>query len=357
MKKWLLITSLALIQPSVHAWGNRFNTTPISPDDNHIDTHFPLNDNQGWFIEESYLIVKPFLGALEYGDLVSAKGPLDNTTFKVKVKEPEFKWNSGVRLGIGRYLPHHDKWDISLTSTYLYGDTDEHIHGNLSQPKALTPSYTAFALVSSAKTKAFWRLNYFVWDLSLGRQLLVTPQIIFHPYIGLRGTNIYDNFRSQNIGNISIIDSLGELTTFPGSAKVKIRESFWGIGPRIGTNLDYKFKGDWSFLGNIATSLVYGRYHVREKSISTAVGGGPSFPIIIKSFDHDNTLRVNLEAALGLGWEIWVRDNTVRIAPNLQFEGSLWFDMNDFFKPLASFSQNHGDLGFMGLSLNLQVDF
>lgn len=356
MKKWMLSLSLAIAANlSVDAWGTRFNQSSTQASDTPPDIHFPFNANQGWFVEQSYLLMKPALGDLDYGDMILVKGPSDNTSYTIRVKKPEFDWNSGVRIGIGRYLPH-DKWDISFYTTYFYGDADDKARGKLDQLKGLSASYTPFVSILSEKTEAVWRLNYFTLDLMAGREFSMTSHIIFHPYIGLRGALIYGDFKSKNFGDITAVVS-GNTLSAVGYAKVNMEEDFWGIGPRIGTNFDYKFTGNWSFLGNLAGALLYGHYHVKEKSKTSLPIQTVATPLTARSIDHDNALRINLEGSLGMGWEKWFRDNTVRLAPTLLFEGSLWFDMNDYFKPTMVFSQDHGSLGLMGLSFNLQVDF
>lgn len=351
MKKWTyLLTPALLISASLEAWGGRFHQQTASSTS--YDPNFPLNIDQGWFVEQSYLLLKPTLGDIEYGDMVIAKGTSTDTSYKIKVKSPDFEWNSGVRLGFGRYLPNHDNWDISLYTTYFYGDTTDHSSGDLSKFKGLVASYDPFITVYSESTDATWRLNYFVWDLAVGRMFAMTPQIIFHPYVGLRASAIYTTFFSKNSGDIIVASQ-----TASGKARIRMHENFWGIGPRVGTNFDYKFTGCWSFLSNFAASFLYGHYHVKEKSKTTTTTQNGAQPTITKSFDHDDTLRINLEGAIGLGWESWFQNNSIRVAPNLQFEGSLWFDMNDFFRPATAFSQDHGNLGLMGLTFNLQVDF
>ncbi len=355
MNKWILLLSPALlISASVDAWGGRvYNQTANASNGNpSMDTHFPFNADQGWFVEESYLLMRPTLGDLELGDMISRKGTQDNADYHVKVKSPDFDWNSGVRLGVGRYLPNHDKWDISFYTTYFYGEADTRIHGDLSQSRGLAVSYDPLATILSEKSKAEWRMNYFVLDLMLGRQFAMTPRIIFHPYIGLRGALIFTDFQSRNFGDVIV-----QSGTSSGRIKVKMDEDFWGIGARAGTNFDYKFTGNWSFLGNFAGSLLYGHFEVEEKSKTLTTIAGAQSLSSVKALNHNDVIRVNLEAAIGFGWEKWFKNNTVRIAPNLQFESTLWFDMNDFFKPTTSFAQDHGNLGLMGFSFNLQVDF
>jgi len=355
MKKWMLLISPVLfMSSSVEAWGSRsINTSPAAA----YDTHFPMNDDQGWFVEESYLLMKPSLGELEYGDMIFANAfGASASDFEIKVKKPEFKWNSGVRLGIGRYLPKHDKWDVSIYTTYLYGDAEDHAHGNLDEFKGLSANYAPLLFILSDRTEAQWHLNYFVWDLMAGRLFAMTHQITVHPYIGLRAALIYDKFISRSSGDITV-NSSGSLITESGKTKVSMHQNFWGIGPRIGSNFDFKFTGNWSILGNFATSLLYGHYNVKSSTFSSVTPVNNAFPSKIVARDKDDVIRINLEGAIGLGWEHWFRNNTVRLAPNIQFEGSLWFDMNDFFKPVTVLSQDHGNLGLMGLTFNLQTDF
>jgi hypothetical protein len=349
MKKILLSS---LFCSSLLAWGTRF-APPIETQD---PTYaFPFNADQGWFVEESYLLMKPVLSDLIYGDMVFAKSPSSTEThYKVRVKEPSFEWNSGARVGIGRYLPNHDKWDISFYTTYFYGEANDHSNGDLTKSKALSAAYVPFVMFLSQKTKATWRMNYFVTDLMLGRQFSMTPRTIFHPYIGLRGAFIYTHFNSNNSGSVTVTTGISTVSG-PGSVKIRMEEDFWGVGPRVGSYFDYKFTGNWSFLSNLAASFLYGHTHVKDKNKASFVSGGA--PYLSKAFDHDDVFRTNIEGAVGLGWEKWFQNNSIRIAPTFLFEGSLWFDMNDFFNTLTVFSQDRGNLGLMGFSFNLQVDF
>ncbi len=355
----LLLSPLIFMSSSMDAWGGRFNTDPAltGSRDASLGPHFPMNSDQGWFVEESYLLMKPYLGDLDYGNMVFATFSGSTTDYKIKVKTPEFEWNSGVRVGIGRYLPHHDKWDVSFYTTYIYGNTKDRAHGNFDQAKALVSINPPVTSTGSNRTSAVWRLNYFTLDLTIGRLFSMTPDIIFRPYLGLRGALIYDDFKVRNEGVVSITSPNMVPFVGPGNSKSFSMQDFWGIGPRIGTNFDYKFTGNWSFLGNLATSLLYGRYHVKEKQSASISNDPLAIPTSSKSFDHDNTLRANLEGGIGIGWEKWFQQNTIRIAPSLVYEGILWFDMNDFFTPERILSQLHGNLGFTGISFNLQVDF
>ena len=285
---------------------------------------FKINEQQEWFIENSYLLMKPTVENLDFATIVTENNP---SNLSVKIKKPDFAWNSGVRLILGRYLPHHDHWDIAAGMTYFYGDVSQTVRAKSSQSKGITPTY---GTVDNAiqHLKAHWDLNYFSWDLSLGREVAMTKSVVFHPFITLRALLTYQDYQLRN-----------------PAMNYKSENSYWGIGPRLGSHLSYYLKSQWSILGELSTAVVYGPYENQITELSR------------KTKDSVTWLRGNLEGFIGLGWEAWVRNQTVRIFPQVLFEGTLWWDMNRYLEPTSQFSNAHGALVLMGVSFNLQIDF
>ncbi len=351
-----------LSQVSLYSWsniGNRNHDGMSMPPEN-----FPFSQNQQWFTEESYLLWKPYMENMQYGNKDTFT-QVDASHFsdKIKVKEPEFEWSSGVRVMIGRYLPNHDLWDIGFTTTFYYTDTDDKTNLNAAKNRGFNPSFFPNFNTPVDSGSFDWRLNYWTLDLLVGRLFNMTSNIVFHPYFGVRGSLQYQHARAK----LSLLqEEPSQRTTTTG--KSSIDNDFWGLGPRAGTSFIYYFENHFSFLANISAALLVGAQKLKENSSRSVVvnAGGvisqqnPNF----RSHDSLDVIRSNIEASVGLGWERWLRDNTVRIAPSVNFEGSLWFAMNQLYNFYAS---NHvssnveqrrqGNLGLMGLSFNLQVDF
>lgn len=359
MSKWVKTLACvgSLIGPSLYGWSN-YNLSSNAGVSTEMVQNFPLNNDQQWFVTESYLIWKPYLEDIDYANHLSSRGSSSsNLAVKMKLEKPDFDWYSGARLGIGRYLANHDGWDISLFSTYFYCEETDHSNPNVDKGTFLTPTFL-LNFSPMQKGSVLWRMNYFTWDLSIGREYSLLDSITAHPYLGLRGALIYQKYKTVSSDLIAVSTaSIAQLGTF------KANDTYWGIGPRAGADLHFYFKKNWSFLGGLSATLLYGHYDVKEIAgtvftLSTSVGSG-SFDILFNEKDARYCVRANVEGFFGLGWEAWVRNHTVRIAPSLLFEGSKWFGVNKFLNAtaLTTTGRHRGHLSLMGFSLNLQVDF
>jgi hypothetical protein len=368
-KRWIYTSGLfSLLTLSLHSWGSwrehAYGPTtrlPLATD------KFPLTNSQGWFTEESYLILKPHEDNLWYTSKLALKGTAgDHYAFHIKKETPDFGWYSGVRLNIGRYLPHHDHWDITLSTTYYYASTEDHSHADRAKGSRLTSRWANLSSAPLYKADVSWRLNYFTWDLSIGRLYQMTPWFYTHPFIGLRAAYITQDYSSK--GSSDFI-----LTSGTASQRIAITQKFkadndlWGIGPHIGTHFQFNFRHHWSLLGSFAGSLLLGSYDVQENIRGTLFRDNIVLAESDRASEDAFSIRANLEGTIGLGWEKWVKKHTVRIAPSFLFEATEWFDINHFFeitrtpKPgdisLVKKTPSSGSLGLMGFSINLQVDF
>jgi hypothetical protein len=340
----------------------------------------PLNPDQEWFTKESYLLWLPHEDDLDYANKVSEK-PGSPFRIDVKLEKPHFEWNSGVRVGLGKYLPNHNLWDVSIDATYLYAEADSHSSPRRDQGSFLTAKWAPLFefVVSSIQFNGgnhgsvHWRLNFFYEDLSIGRLCTVTPKITARPFIGLRGAQFYEK-QTSKLSDSNSLTSSGIIIS--RNMNLKGNSEYWGIGGRAGTDFTFKFNEHWSLLGNLSGSILFGHQDVRESISMQLVESDPSIPATFdftfnfKGRDGGYGIRANFEGALGLGWETWVRNHTVRLAPSLMFEASEWLDMNqwlDFRIPsdinaitpeeVIIADRRYGNLGFIGLTFNFHVDF
>ncbi len=382
MNKWIAsisLISLLMIEGEASGWGGNGYVLPnlqTSPELPSID--FPLNADQAWFVKPSYLIWRPSQEDTDIGISAVNNG---NNNIKRSVKEIDFGWSSGVRVGIGRYLPNHQQWDVTLFTTYYYNDSKSDAKGNLpslnvgpagfsaQNVKTIDIGWNSDLLGNSIHSEYGLRLNYFTWDLSVGRQFSLLKSVVFHPFIGLRAGLIYEKY---SLKNESAFAGAGN-SVFLADTQFKAKNNFWGIGPRIGTDFSFHFGAGWSFIGGLSGSLLYSRYNIHQNidGVFPVIGTSTATPVDVKISDADTLLAVNLDAAIGLGWEKWVRNHSVRVAPSFLFEVVQWYGYNhwlatDFSRASAltgadflmhSHRRKDGDLGFLGFSVNLQIDF
>lgn len=366
---------LALVSSSLQAWSHRSPPIPKATDTNQNTPTvyaFPLYAKQRWFMEESYLLMKPFQGELDYATKTLFVRPDDHTrSTNIKIKKPNFEWNSGARAALGVYLPASDRWDFKVAGTYFYGETSSHASANTDVGEAINPDFLVdivFAFPAS-KTHFRWQLNYFTADFEIGREYQMTSRIVVHPFFGVRSAFIYQNTHTH--------DFAPEPDEVPpdqriANYKLKLNQDVYGAGPRIGTRFNYSLSNHWQILGNFAASFLYAHYDVREQFTNTLSEPSTNTTIVSvnKAKDRDNMIKTNLEGSLGLGWESWVNKGKVRIAPFILFEGTFWLDFNKIFTyqiPSVLFlttqfrdfdtRRRHGNFGLIGASFNFHVDF
>jgi len=375
MSQWISTLSyvgLLSASASLFGWGHNNIAEPNLSIQTPIG--FPLNADQGWFVKESYLIMRPNEEDLDYADHVSVDRTDSELNMHLKPKKPDFEWFSGVRMGLGRYLPNHDAWDVTFFTTYFYANEEDHSSPNRNKGATLTPLWIPHFTGNTTKGSVDWRLNYFTWDLSFGREFGLMKTLIAHPYIGLRAALINRIYNVKYADHLFIPAGFGTINNSIDRTitdRFKADNDYWGIGPRLGADFTFTFKNGWAFLGNFSGTILFGASDVEEKIYSKTVLNTVPTLQTFKTFDDRYTVRANLEGSFGIGWEAWVRNHTVRIAPSVLFEATTWFDANQLFEVREGFlagnnpllisnfgaARRQGDLTLMGFSVNLQVDF
>ncbi len=327
---------------------------------------FPLNNEQGWYTRESYLLWSPHEDDVDWGVKFSTEVTPD-VDIKTQIKKPDFGWYSGARIAVGRYLPHHDHWDISLISTYFYANTENHASPSKSKGGSLISTWSPVPTIFNySEGKGSWRLNFFTWDLAFGRNLFLSSKITVHPFFTLRSYLIYDNQAARYSGSINESNLQQQSLT-----KFKGYNNSWGLGPRLGSDFTFYLNKFWTIVGSLSGSVLLGSYKVGEELRNKFVNNlsNTTTKINYNVSDHGYTVRSNLEGSIGMGWEKWVNRNRIRVAPSIVFEAAEWFDMNQWIAlksqatinptTLNYFStdRKHGDLTLLGFTFNLQVDF
>jgi hypothetical protein len=348
------------------AWGQQFPQDSLSES---THTHFPLNPKQAWAMEESLLVWKAYEDDTDYAVHRFLTAPTSNfQKSKQSIKHPEFDWGAGVRVKLTRYLPSIDPWDINLIGTYYHAHADDNAHVNFNVAQTventLLSTWDTSGTGSAVKGRASTQMNFFTFDLTAGRYYSLTRKIDIHPFIGVRAVLNYQVYKTSFLG--TVLSPPAEPTS---RSQFKGDSDFWGVGPRIGTDVALRLGSHWSLMGTFGVSLFGGRYDISERFKGSVIANTAS-PYHEKLVDKDTVLRSNIDASVGLGWEKWVRRKTVRIAPSFVFEVSEWFSMkrwvdshfskssfSDLTNPKVYPYRRYSDLGLMGFNMNLKVDF
>lgn len=320
----------------------------------------------GFFIRGDFLYWRADESGLEYAYHANRDGTASKITGRIL--NPDVSWDPGVRVGVGYTFSSQDYWDVMALWTHFQTHQSDSKSASVDTASAgavgesLVPWWGATILGAAASSaSAHWRLTYNTYDLDLGRNYFIARTVSVHPFVGVRGATIHQNYHAK-------YRALALPDTFTPTA-FKASSSFWGVGAHLGTSLQWRCTPSFAFLGNVGGSLLYSHFsiHERYKALITT-GGAPSsttLPATIKDRFTKGTL--NLEAMLGFQWERFFYNNRYRLSIVMGYEWSEWFSQNQLIKMdvntdgnnviADTFERASGDLTLQGATLQVGWDF
>lgn len=199
--------------------------------------------NSGFGLRGELLYWRPELCGLEaaFGSTTIAtdisSNAITTTTVTESDEEPHSKWSTGFRIGADAEL---NCFDVELDWTHFNG------RANFSEDAQF----------------GHWKIKYDVVDLTFGRDFGMTPCFFVKPFIGLRGARIHQNLNSHLTTLFTALIGNNTVTTDKHDS-----EKFWGIGPQIGLEADWKIGCNFGLYGSFAVVTYYG--HVKSKNFDT----------------------------------------------------------------------------------------
>lgn len=373
----VILIALASIQNPIHAAWTSKNKQKAAKENAEAPTAgLNVNDKRSFFIEADYLFWRPQLEDAAFTIKESKVSKTGSESVHMKLKQPNYNLSSGARLGLGGY--NSDSWDIGLTGTYLYSQSDKKVHSHVTDNQTLIPQWipSIFGLPALRAT-ANWHMNFYTADFSIGREFFLTKRFAVHPTIGLRGFGIDQKLKNKFTGIYQEGSSTAP-TAVTLRSQFNAYQNVWGIGPRMGLDVNFYLHNSWVLLGGLSGSLLYSNYRVKEKFHGykdLSEGGTITIsPFNGKVKDHAHLGRANMDAYFGLGWDKWFKNGKNRLGISLSFEASQWFQMNQWLNlEVSTFDNNppnnldkddtimaekrRGDLSFVGGTLRFQIDF
>jgi hypothetical protein len=269
-----------------------------------------------------------------------------------KVKNIDYDWSWGFRVGTGYNAPH-DGWDIFLNWTWFHSHEAKGEAGTLF-PTTVFPGATTTASIQATDADGHVTLRLNLVDLELGREFFVSKWLTLRPHLGIRGAWIHRNYRATFSG-------FGD--SGPAGAEEledEFHNRYRGVGLRSGFDSQWGLGCGWSIFGQMALSILYGKHllHFEEElefnDESTT-----------KQADVRNRwtmIRAIGDFALGLRWDQLFYSDRYRIRLQLGWEQHMFFGFNKdmtFTDDTATgvFVANKGDLGMSGVAFQARLDF
>ncbi len=264
------------------------------------------------------------------------------------LKNPDFDWDWGFRVGAGYDIPR-DGWDIDLYWTHIRNTASDDEHSNSSTLLTQVWNVGAFPFNGSINfAKGDWQVNLEQVDLTLGREFFVGKHLTFRPFAGLRSDWIFQKYKVE-------VKGAEFITGAPLEQETKFTNRFWGFGFAGGFNTDWRLGCGFSIYGDADFSILMGFFDIDQKGTQND----------LKIWSQDKNFRsAKAIADLGLGFK-WFRRfcrDSFGITLKAGYEYHLFFnqnqfvitngnDMNELFTPLG------GDLAFQGAIGSVQFDF
>lgn len=328
-------------------------TTPTSP---------VVKNNTNLIFSAEYLLMTASEGGLSYARQnfpVKSFGNQENR----KCYEVNFDWNSGFRLGMG-YNMGHDRWDTQVLWTWMrnkghghHSDRDNQLFATNAMPGA---SAESGVMADHFETHMTIQLNLLDWQL--GREFFLSKWLKVRPFTGLRTAWTSQDWKTTATGDIVAMNN--DLTAYV----VKMKQSFWGIGPQIGFNSEWGLISHFSLYANASLALLSGFFedHRNDQGFQTS----PPTTINNPFSRHSHHAQSLTELQLGLRWNQWCGRERYRLSLQAGWDAILlnnhnhWFAINGQSQSLGtSYGQTQhlqeikGDLMFQGLSVGCRLDF
>jgi hypothetical protein len=310
-----------------------------------------VRDGLDLFFTADWLIWQAHENGLSYAVKAQAGLPPETALYKSSVKNMEFDWDFGFRLGLGYNLPH-DGWDLYANWTWFEDKASQTTSVGSSHAllpiSAYPPANEDTMGFRSAHAK--WRLHLNMIDLDLGREFFVSKWMTLRPFVGLRTAWVRQHQSVTFTKALSESDQTGAL--------LKGTNNYWGIGPRTGLNTQWGLGSGFSLFGNMGCSLLYGFFQVDTYQNQLLSGGAHNDAV--SNTDSNRVGRVITEVALGLRWDTMFMDDGFHFGIQGGWEQLMFFGQNQFktlLNTAGGFVANQGDLTIQGWTLAIRLDF
>jgi hypothetical protein len=285
-----------------------------------------------WIFGE-LLYWKVFEGGMEYADSFDIDiGDLAHA----HAHNIDFDYKPGYRVGAGLLTPCC--LDFNINYTFLSSSHRDSATGTL------FPTFNYFGSAEgeladpSASAEANWHVRFQTAELEMGRLFSPLPAFELHPHIGVQGAWI------DQKGGVNYTGGVPPINPYT----ITFKNDFWGVGLKGGLDASLQMGGGFSVFSDLALSLLYGHFDIRQTQIQIGV----------PQIDLSQTFRrlsPALQAAVGLTWEPCFRNYKIPFILSAAMEWQYWWDQNQTERFTSGTFPIHlvpeYDLGLFGLTL------
>jgi len=295
-----------------------------------------------------------------------------NNLINASYETLDFKWDFGFKAGIG-YNSACDGWDLGILWTWYKGRGSSHVEAQADDNQTLLPLWSAYSPIQGSVLYATdietnWNLDLNLIDLDLGREFWSSKYVALRPFVGLRIAYLKQSYDLEHKGGSFTADD-ETVNNF-----VDLENDFHGVGIRAGLDSIWNLGCGWGIYGNMAASIVYGRFSVDHNEYNR-LAATPYSKVKVMETDYSfRASRAMLDLGLGLQWSTLFCGCQYGVTAQLGWENHLFFNQNQMWRvnrigdiPQEDaeinntgenvFEQRRGDLDTQGWTLRLTFEF
>lgn len=293
-------------------------------------------------------------------------------TMKQAIYEPHFRWGWGFRVDAGFLFSAQDAWETDLIWTYLYDKAHQSIVNPALHPRpspvvanvpatVLSPSWPNGLGNYLSSAKSDWHLHFNTFDFEFARNYFLSKSISVRPLIGLRGAWIKQSY----LVHYSVTENPVSGSVITDTSEMGSKSTYWGVGPRLGTDIFWHVTRHWGFYGNISGSLPYGQFRVSQITTTILKAGSNQDLEQVKTSHNPWRLCANIESGVGTQWETFLdKKRDYHLTLGLGYEIAYWFGFNQLERTTIDTifgnidnQEENGDLGMQGWNFHIRFDF
>lgn len=273
-------------------------------------SNFGFIDILSWQVREG--------GADNWAQTIPAAG----TSVPIRILDAPFKWNRGLRIGVG-HIFEPTGHDVILTYTRYHAlatnqatgriasSFDANYFANNTNGASFGPSYQQASIR--------WQFYYNMVDIDVGHAFYLDKFLQIHPYLGLKTASIkqriFTNWYNPTVA-----------TNFTAATE-NLRNDFTGVGPSIGIDTTWPiFAGTQQsirLIGNFVGAMMYGHWSFSDLYANNA-------PVYINiPVSSVNGAAPMAGGMLGFQWANQFAQSQINLS--LGYEVQMWFNQIQFY--------------------------
>ncbi len=314
--------------------------------------HPAVKEGMNLWVEADVLYWKPWERALVATNKKSDVFTTDDFTEKPAI-HPNFEWSLGYRVS-GGYIFGSEVWDVQASWTHFSSHVSQHRSSHGSAFVGMFPIWSLADDVIAGdyvfESDLKWKISVGLLDLQFGRDFEVLKWLDLEPYFGLRSAWIKQSGTVDYEGGIFLIGILAPGVSLNGTDQIKMKNNYWGMGPRVGFAPRIILGKGFSINMDAAISGLYGFFNVRQKETYLD-------KTRFSHHSHPNRLCWIGDLAAGLQWKTFFHHERYALTLKTDWEYHIFFHQFALKRDHFGLVSKNRDLSMQGVTFASRFDF